>query len=75
MQKLVLQYDWCVPHEAFGTETIPFEYESLESAYVDFWTLQENAEYFFSFLGREFEKDVDAKIFTLEEWFETYKIN
>jgi hypothetical protein len=74
MQKLILRYDWCVPYEASGTEVIPFEYESLERAYVDFCDLQEKAGYFFWFLGHEFNKsDKDVKFFTLEEWFERYK--
>lgn len=74
MQKLILKYDWRVPYEASGTEVIPFEYESPERAYVDFCDLQEKSEYFFWFLGHEFNKsDKDVEFFTLEEWFERYK--
>ena len=65
MQKLILRYDWCVPYEASGTEVIPFEYESLERAYVDFCDLQEKAEYYFRFLGHEFNiSDKDVEFFT-----------
>ena len=34
--RLILTYDWCVPHEASGTETLPVEYESAEALLCDF---------------------------------------
>jgi hypothetical protein len=74
VQKLILRHDWNIPYEASGTIVIPFEYESLEHAYVHFCDLREKDEYFFCFLGHEFNKsDENVEFFTLEEWFERYK--
>ena len=73
MQNLILKYDWGCDYAA-GTEVIPFEYESLEHAYVDFCELREKADYYFLFLGHEFNKsDKHVEFFTLEEWFARYK--
>lgn len=75
MQKLILKYDWCDPYVASGTVVIPFEYESPEQAYVDFDDLRDKSEFYFEFLGHEFNKsDTDIEIFTLEGWFERFKL-
>jgi hypothetical protein len=50
--KLILRYNWCIPYEGSGTETIPFEYSSKEDAFVDFFELKEKAEHEFTFAGR-----------------------
>lgn len=76
MEKLVLRYHWYVPYEADGDEIIPFEYESKEQAYVDFMEMVEKAEWNVEFLGKNIEAQFakDAEFFTLDEWFEKYKI-
>jgi hypothetical protein len=76
MEKLVLRYHWYIPYEADGDEIIPFEYESKEQAFVDFMELRENTDWEFYFLGKRFEVGAtkDAQFFTLEEWFERYKL-
>jgi len=76
MEKLVLRYHWCDPYVAEGDVIIPFEYESKEQAFVDFMELRENTDWEFRFLGERFEVDdtEDVEFFTLEEWFEKYKL-
>ncbi len=76
MEKLVLRYHWCVPYEADGDETIPFEYESKEQAFVDFHELREGSIWEFEFLGENFNPSDTANVefLTLEEWFERYKL-
>ena len=76
MQKLVLRYHWYIPHEADGDVILPFEYESKELAFVDFMELREDAEWEFEFLGQRFDVNdtEDVHFFTLEEWFEKYKL-
>jgi hypothetical protein len=76
MEKLVLRYYWCIPYEASGEVNHPFEYESKEQAFVDFTELLEKSDYDFEFLGENFDtRDAkSAEFFTLEEWFERFKI-
>lgn len=82
--KLVMVY-YCTDGCTYGYDImIPFEYESAESAIVDFQTVLNNSSYMesFSFAGRSgYEKynfeNADGNIelpdiFTLEEWFEKY---
>ncbi|MDB4314466.1 hypothetical protein N9955_00395 [bacterium] len=74
--KLIIVYDWCVPYEASGTETLPFEYESKEQAFVDFFELVEKKKDLFEFAGKKWFTDDDfdsVKFYDLEEWFEIYK--
>ncbi len=83
MQRLVLVYNWCVPYEASGTETIPFEYASKEDAYVDFMTAfestQQRGDYNFKWLDRDWTPESDlpdtVRFFTIDEWFNRYKIS
>lgn len=85
--RLIMRYDWCVPYQASGVGTIPFEYESKEKAIKDFIDAIEEAfideKDDFIFLGKEFSvRDFtyeNGEIFmpgfySLEEWFEKYKI-
>jgi hypothetical protein len=76
MEKLVLRYYWYIPYEAGGEVNHPFEYESKEQAFVDFMELREDAEWDFEFLGQIFDVNdtEDVQFFTLEEWFERYKL-
>lgn len=76
MEKLILRYHLYIPYEADGDEIIPFEYESKEQAYVDFMEMVEKTEWEVEFLGRFIEVKFakDAQIFTLDEWFEKYKV-
>jgi hypothetical protein len=78
MQKLVLRYHWYTLDEASGDVILPFEYESKEQAFVDFNTLRDQriAEWDFEFLGQSFNVSdtEDVHLFTLEEWFERYKL-
>jgi hypothetical protein len=77
MQKLILRYFWDDGGAYCGHEHLPFEYPSQEQAFVDFFTLYEKKDPFF-FLGEKFEKGMlcyDPEILTLDEWFETNKIN
>lgn len=74
-QKIVMRYNWCVPYEASGTETIAFNYVSKEQAYVDFMTKWEKGKSF-EFLGREWcpcKNTTDFGFYDLEEWFDKFK--
>ena len=81
--KIILQYSWCDPWVAQGTETIPFEYSSKEDAFVDFFSLHEVAlkedyktEFFFAGRNWYIYEDLANSIqfFDLEEWFERNKV-
>ena len=76
MEKLILRYHWYIPYEAGGDEIIPFEYESKEQAYVDFMEMVEKAEWEVEFLGERIDVKFakNAQFFTLDEWFEYYKL-
>ena len=76
MEKLVLRYHWVFPYEAEGDVILPFEYESKEQAFVDFMELREDAEWEFEFLRQRFDVNdtEDVEFFTLDEWFERYKL-
>ena len=81
--KLILVYNWDIPWEASGTDTLPFEYSSKEQAFVDFFQAKEdtkNQEKFdFYFLDRRWNayEDLESavKFFELDEWFDNYKLD
>jgi len=77
MQKLILRYFWDDQGAYCGYEHLPFEYSSKEQAFVDFFTLYEKEDPF-CFLGEKFEKGMLCdypEILTLDEWFESNKLN
>lgn len=88
--RLVFIYHWCIPYEAEGTETIPFEYSSIED--FQFFVLEKIAEikskkdcfgysshyielFGYNMLIEEIEYNINHIVISLEDWFDKKKIS
>ena len=81
--KLIFLYNWCVPYESSGTNTIPFEYSSLEEfQFMILEKIQEHKQKGLTHMllfGYTMDIDeaslesIESITFTLDDWFEKNK--
>jgi len=85
MERFIFEYHWCIPYEASGINTLPFEYESIIKFQCDILDEIKNAKDGYepiNILGLQvypdgfddLEQQLETNVYSLDEWFNKNKI-